>query len=100
MSGPKGELPGSPPRKVQDAPPIPREGGGLTDEEHAALDLSSQLADALHRICFQGDHYGVGVGDWAEAAADIHRIQHRIMAQAAARAYPDRYRLLGGEVEA
>jgi hypothetical protein len=33
--------------------------------------------------------------DLPEAAHRIHGIQHMILAQAAGRAYPDRYRLLG-----
>jgi hypothetical protein len=37
--------------------------------------------------------------DLAEAAAHIHDLQHFVMAQAAARAYPEEFRLLGAVIE-
>jgi len=40
------------------------------------------------------------LGDLGEIAGHIHGIQHAVMSQAAARAYPDRYRLLGEHLEA
>jgi hypothetical protein len=67
----------------------------LTDDELHALDLTADLANAVSRI-IGGER--TGAHDWAEMAAHIHCIQHAIMAQAAARAYPDRFRLLGGTV--
>lgn len=75
----------------------PRPVVALTDAEHRAMDLTAQLYNLLCR-----DVIGDGPsrdGDCAELAAEIHTIQHRIMAQAAARAYPDRYRLMGGQVQ-
>ncbi|MBM0201804.1 hypothetical protein JNW90_00875 [Micromonospora sp. STR1s_5] len=65
----------------------------LTPAEHAAMDLTAQLWAALCEIT--GDDNS-RAGDLTELAAPIHAIQHAILAQAAARAYPDRYRLLGG----
>lgn len=65
----------------------------LTVEEREALDLSGKLANLCRRIVGSGpqaDH------DWNELAARIHAVQHTIMAQAAARAYPQEFRLLGG----
>lgn len=34
-------------------------------------------------------------GDLAEVAFHVHALQDKVLSQAAARAYPDRYRLLG-----
>lgn len=67
--------------------------GLLTDAEHRAMDLTVELRNVI-----RNEIIAEGAGarqDRAELAADIHRIQHRILRQAAARAYPDRYRLLG-----
>lgn len=65
----------------------------LTDEERAALKLSGDLANAVRRLIpdtEQGSH------DWNEAAAALHVVQRMIGAQAAARAFPDEFRPLGG----
>lgn len=64
----------------------------LTDDEHEAMRLSAALANLLHRICG-------ATPDWTEAAYRIHGIQHMVMAQAAARAYPDLYRRLGSTID-
>jgi hypothetical protein len=64
----------------------------LTPDEQHAIDLTAELANTLGRIVGRGptrDH------DMAEICLHIHNIQHAVMAQAAARAYPDRFRLLG-----
>lgn len=66
----------------------------LTLEEREALDISASLANALRRIIGEGPQ---AENDWSEAAAKIHDLQHMVMAQAAARAYPDSFRLLGQE---
>jgi hypothetical protein len=69
----------------------------LTDAEHRAMGLT---ADLYNLLCGEViAHARSREGDVAEIAADIHHIQERILAQAAARAFPDRYRLLGGELE-
>jgi hypothetical protein len=66
----------------------------LTPAEHRAMDLTVELRNVIRNEIITE---GAGARqDRAELAADIHRIQHRILRQAAARAYPDRYRLLGG----
>jgi len=65
----------------------------LTNDEHAVMDMTADLANALRAVIGDGE---AAAGDWNEVAASIHRIQHSVLAQAAARAYPDRYRLLGG----
>jgi hypothetical protein len=65
----------------------------LTEAEHTALAMTRDLANqvTLHVIAsgreFRADH--------SEFTRHIHAIQHMIMAQAAARAYPEEYRLLG-----
>lgn len=66
----------------------------LTDAEHRVMDLTAEVWNTLVREVV-GDGPARD-GDLAELAHDIHRIQERVLAQAAARAYPDRYRLLGG----
>jgi len=66
----------------------------LTADEQAALDLLCQFANLMHRIAKpEGVTYA---HDWAEAADKIHQLQSMVMSQAAARAYPDQFRLLGG----
>ncbi|MEU3455654.1 hypothetical protein ABZ671_18935 [Micromonospora sp. NPDC006766] len=71
------------------------EGPALTPAEHEAMDLTAQLWEKLCHIVGTGASAGQ---DLAELAAPIHTIQNAILAQAAARAYPDRYRLLGGTI--
>ncbi|MBM0257363.1 hypothetical protein [Micromonospora sp. 4G55] len=66
----------------------------LTDTEHQAMDLTAQLWNTLCAIAGDGP---ARAGDLAELGQHIHAIQHAIMAQAAARAHPDRYRLMGGQ---
>lgn len=64
----------------------------LTEDEHYAMGLTGELADTLGRIV------GADItrqADIAEACSHIHVVQHMILAQAAARAYPEQYRLLG-----
>lgn len=80
--------------------------GLLTDDEREALDLTAKLANLLSKICRTPTHpedHPVSLdvwkenqsNDWAECAVEIHAIQHRLMAQACARAFPDQYRLMG-----
>lgn len=68
----------------------------LTEEELEALRLSGKLAERMRRIIGDGP---TASHDWSEIAQCIHALQHAIMAQAAARAYPNEFRLLGGVVE-
>lgn len=68
----------------------------LTEDEHEAMRLSGELANTVGRIIGKGPQAEY---DWNEAAQRIHAIQHMILAQAAARAYPDRYRLLGRVID-
>lgn len=65
----------------------------LTDAEQRAMDLTADLMKLLSsKIISSGPTRSQ---DLNEAALRIHAIQHMIMSQAAARAYPDTYRLLG-----
>lgn len=65
----------------------------LTEAEHKAMALTADLWNLIGtEIVARGQSQ---TGDLRELADAIHTIQARILAQAAARAYPDRYRLLG-----
>lgn len=64
----------------------------LTDEEHRLMDVTAELARGLFALCGDADD------DRAEVAHEIHALQHRILAQAAARAFPNRYRPMGPEL--
>lgn len=68
----------------------------LTADEHEAMALSGKLAGVIRRIIGNGQQ---AENDWSEAAQRIHAIQHMVLAQAAARAYPDLYRPLGGTID-
>lgn len=66
----------------------------LTEEEHHAVELSAGLWNYINEhVVADGP---TKEADLREIMAHIHGIQRAIMAQAAARAYPDQYRLLGG----
>lgn len=65
----------------------------LTEAEHHAMYLTADLARTMGAII--GDGGAPAASDFREVVVHIHALQHMIMAQAAARAYPDRYRLLG-----
>jgi hypothetical protein len=64
----------------------------LTLEERVAMAMTVALVDQFGKICGRGPSRE---GDMAEFVTWIHAIQHTIMAQAAARAYPGEFRLLG-----
>jgi hypothetical protein len=69
----------------------------LTQAEHNAVITAALLAEQVAEIAADGPSRDA---DIAEAAHHIHAVQRMILAQAAARAYPERYRLLGGTVAA
>lgn len=79
---------------VSDAPLEVREKGEelLTAEEREFLKLTATLANLMRGIIGDGPQ---AEHDWSEAVPMIHNLQHMVMAQAAARAYPDTFRLLG-----
>lgn len=64
----------------------------LSEDEHRAIEMAGELGALLRQIIGDGP---TAAADWNEFAAPIHVIQRDVMKQAAARAYPDRYRLLG-----
>lgn len=64
----------------------------LTTDELHAIDLTVDLWNTLVGIVGRDESRA---GDLAELAGHIHVIQRSVMAQAAARAYPDKFRLLG-----
>jgi hypothetical protein len=68
----------------------------LTDDEHQAVALTAELWNLLCTIVDDGPSRD---GDLAELCHHIHAIQRTVLAQAAARAYPGRYRLLGSVIE-
>jgi len=75
----------------------------LTEDELDALELIARFTGIVRRVIGVDEPTPVEPNeiwpnarhDWAEAAHDIHHLQHLIMAQAAARAYPEEFRLLG-----
>ena len=65
----------------------------LTDEEHELVGLLGRCFNMFCRITSQED---ARPADLAEIADKIHQLQSAVLAQAAARAYPELYRTLGG----
>lgn len=68
----------------------------LSAAERRCLDLTVELWNTMVRDVIGGERSATG--DRSELAGKIHDIQHMIMSQAAARAYPRIFRLLGGTV--
>lgn len=64
----------------------------LTGDERKAIRLLGEVAGQFRVII--GD-CELGAADWAEVVDKVHQLQAMVMSQAAARAYPDEYRLLG-----
>jgi hypothetical protein len=65
----------------------------LTDAEHKAMDLVAELTRAIAGVIGDGGYQAAN--DMREVVLHVHAIQNMILSQSAARAYPDRYRLLG-----
>lgn len=68
----------------------------LTDREKQLLD---KLADVANEFFVVSSSSPTRYNDIGEAVSCIHTLQRMILANAAARAYPDKYRLFGGVVE-
>ena len=68
--------------------------GLLTPLEHDAVAMAGDLWGLLCAITIDGPSR---TADLQELIHHIHAIQHTVMAQAAARAYPELYRPLGGD---
>lgn len=72
----------------------PEESELLSPAELEAMDLTAALWTVLNEIAADGV---ARYGDLTELAAHVHAIQHAVLAQAAGRAYPARFRLMGGD---
>jgi hypothetical protein len=64
----------------------------LTEEEFDLIDDLADVYDGFEAIVGPGPTRAT---DLAEVRSIIHGLQEKVMAQAAARAYPDEFRLLG-----
>jgi hypothetical protein len=69
----------------------------LTPDEHRAIQQAGVLWGTLCAVVADGP---TRTADLAELIVHVHAIQHAVMAQAAARAHPDLYRLLGSTLDA
>lgn len=77
---------------VEPGEPVDAPAGTLTELEHQAVELLADFSRLLPAIVGQGPTRG---HDFDELYHHVHVLQRTIGSQAAARAYPDRYRLLG-----
>ena len=66
--------------------------GALTPKEKEILNELSYIYNDIKSVV---DYGSTGEEDLQEVAFHIHALQRLIMAQAAARVYPEEYRLLG-----
>lgn len=64
----------------------------LTDRERRVVDLCAEVWNELAHVIASGPTLRA---DSAELAAHVHAIQNAVLSQAAARAFPSKYRLLG-----
>ena len=65
----------------------------LTEQEQELVKLLGDCYNLFTKVC--GNDSKVRVFDLQEFALHIHNCQNTVLAQAAARAYPDLYRLAG-----
>ena len=70
----------------------------LTAEEHELMRALCGVAASFYGIISREDGRS-REGDYAEVVFHIHALQNMVLAQAAARDYPGRYRLMGQEIE-
>ena len=68
----------------------------LSEIELDAIEKSAELAQLLRKIVGDGPN---AYHDWVEATIHIHAIQNMVLSQAAARIYPNKFRLLGERLE-
>lgn len=69
----------------------------LTDKEREAIRMAGALWGLLCEIVADADPM-LRLGDLQELITPIHQIQRYVMGQAAARAYPAEFRLLGATI--
>lgn len=67
----------------------------LTDLEREVIADAGEL---WNKLCKVVGSAAAREGDLAELVRHVHGIQQAVMANAAARAYPDQFRVLGGMV--
>lgn len=70
----------------------------MTPQEHEFMSLTAKLWDCFVGICGPCHKGSPGESDKREAADHINALQNMILAQAAARAYPTRYRPINGSI--
>lgn len=68
-------------------------GSGLTEREQGIIDNVGRLAEDYIELVGDGP---TSAADFAEILPHLHALQQTVMAQAAARTHPGRYRELGG----
>jgi hypothetical protein len=71
---------------------------GLTEAERAAVDMLGEAWDAVVKVIAAGGN--PETYDAHELVGHVHALQNAVLANAAARAYPGAYRLLGGTLRA
>lgn len=67
----------------------------LTEAEHKVINLLGEVATIFAQEVVSKKSELAGIQDVREFFFHIHNLQSRVMGQAAARAYPDLYRLAG-----
>lgn len=67
----------------------------LTRKEHELVELLGKAFDLFGEIAGNGKTRSADMG---EICGQIHVLQSRVLMQSSARAYPDKYRLLGEQV--
>lgn len=71
----------------------------LTEREKNLVRLLAEVAHEFAQVVRKGDsHYLIACDDTNEAILHIHALQNMVLSQAAARAYPKEYRLMGRKV--
>ncbi len=67
----------------------------LTRKEHQLVELLGETFSLFYDMVGNGH---TRAADMSEICGQIHALQARVLMQAAARAHPDKYRLLGEQV--
>ncbi len=67
----------------------------MTNTEHAAMDALAEAFVAVKAVIDQGDDTLARRNDLGEITSHIHALQHYVLSNVAARAFPNRFRLLG-----
>lgn len=70
----------------------------MTDAEHKAMEMTAELFNHISQHVI-GSNEVARSADIPELAMHIHDLQRMIMSQAACRAFPNQYRLLGEVIQ-